>query len=314
LYRTPRRPLRGSGCEYRAFIAYDGLSALLKGLRDMEQMKDPGSADQINQQKVTREEYNDINYKRQKLDAGMREEHYRKNADKMTAVKKTMKLLFVIGVSPTAFLWVFLLVYNLIKVLALFAGAGMYFTEFAIAKEMGAKYEKSPAYDYPYILMIYLFVITVLIILGTAFKKRGVDNALGVIYPATIIYGIITAATGFESFLFSMLIILYGLFGIWLVSKILNQLDDIKTLEREEGYPDFLISVDEMRTVANTNGIFVKQLDEQKKKDTGRTVNDLGIALITNHNVSDIPVGQMGELSVELEKPIDEYLQAAAEG
>gem|GEM_PF-3180940 len=239
------------------------------------------------------------------------------NAEKIAAVKKTFRFLAIIGFIPSGGAWLAFCVYYFFMSLAFLGpGLGIALGEMLVLTESGQTVDDNPAifFTYHYFFMTYLFVTAILGLLSTAFKIRQANSVLAFIYVCTAMYGFISLAAGLESFYFTLYLIIYGLFGIFMVSKTLNQFDDLKALSQEEGYPDFIINIDQPRSIVNTRGILSEEYEEhfKPKEQERKKVNDLGnsVFIKDDNEKQDLNAAAfMEELYTDFAQPIDEYFE-----
>lgn len=203
-----------------------------------------------------------------------REEEYTINKNRYEAMQKDFKKSFLIAMIPSAGVWVVLMLYYFIRALALLAGANMVIGQMFANQITGRDDKTGLGYEQPYLYMTFLFVIALLIGISFFLKKKQPLYATFALYGAGAVYGLIALISGSLDFIEGMYFIAYGGFGIWITDYILRLYKEKDYLSKQEGYPDFIIAIDEPRPMANTSGLYYKQSEylkrqQKEKKESG---------------------------------------------
>jgi hypothetical protein len=280
---------------------------------NINEISDEIFGEQTARLELSDEEIIERGFARAREDSILRERRYADNLDKLRAVKRTSFLLGALSFAMTGGVWICMTAYYIFRSFLLGYGASMVVAEIVISKVMGEEFESPYMYEFPVFWLCYFFIMAVLVIFAVPLKVRAVCKTLGVIFSCTSLYGAVAIVIGSEYLAFAVTLIVYGLFGVWLVSKILNQLDDLYALSKEEGYPDFIISVGEPRSAANTRGLPAGRRDEGNDAKRKKT-NDLGSEKIAPkepaaEKTPDATSQMMDELDVELVRPFDAHLE-----
>lgn len=203
-----------------------------------------------------------------------REEEYTINKNRYEAMQKNFRKSFLIAMIPSAGIWLVLMLYYFIRGLALLAGASMIIGQ-KYANEVTGRNDKTGlGYDQPHLYMTFLFAIALLIFLSFLLKNKKPLYATFFLYGAGAIYGFIALITGSLDFVEGMYFIAYGAFGAWISDYIIRLYKENDYLSKQEGYPDFIIAIDEPRPMANTSGLYYKQSEylkrqQKEKKESG---------------------------------------------
>lgn len=218
-----------------------------------------------------------------------REEEYTINKKRYDTMQRDFKKSFLIAMIPSAGVWLVLMLYYFIRALALLAGANMIIGQ-KLANELTGRNDKTGlGYDQPHLYMVFLFVIALLIGISFFLKKKQPLYATFVLYGAGAIYGLIALIMGSLDFIEGMYFIAYGGFGIWITDYILRLYKEKDYLSKQEGYPDFIIAIDEPRPMANTSGLYYKQSEylkrqQKEKKESGEAPEE------QNWEMEDLPL------------------------
>lgn len=202
-----------------------------------------------------------------------REDEYEINKKRYDTMKKNMKCTMLMGMIPSAGVWLILQIINFFRVFAMLAGGSFFFGQIILNYANGTNEKSDLHVDVPYLLMTYLFVISLLTFLSFIFKNRKPLYAVILVYAAGAVYGLVGLISGNCEIFDGLLNIAYGGYGIWLSDYILRLYKENDYLSMQEGYPNFIIAIDEPRPMANTSGLYYKKSEyikrqQKEKKDT----------------------------------------------
>ena len=195
-----------------------------------------------------------------------REEEYKINRQRYDDMMKSFKTTFWMTMLPSAGVWLALMLYYFIRTLAMLAGAGAFFGQVIMNYANGTNEKSSLSYEQPHVYMCFLFAIALLSFLSFFFKKKKPMYVTFVLYGAGALYGLIALIMGHSSILAGLYFIAYGGYGIWLSDYIIRLYKENDYLSLQEGYPDFIVAIDEPRPMANTSGLHYKQSEFQMRQ------------------------------------------------
>ncbi|MBR4096622.1 MAG: hypothetical protein IKK42_04870 [Oscillospiraceae bacterium] len=218
-----------------------------------------------------------------------REEEYIINKKRYDTMQKDFKKTFLMAMIPSAGVWIVLLLWNFIRTLAMLAGGGAFFAQVILNYANGTDKKSDLYFEIPYLLMTYLFVIGLLTCLSSFFKNRKPMYALYAIYGAGAICGLVGIITGDCTLPEGLIHIAYGGYGIWLTDYILRLYKEKDYLSLQDGYPNFIIAIDEPRPMANTSGLYYKKSEyikrqQKEKKESGEVSEE------QNWEMEDLPL------------------------
>ena len=218
-----------------------------------------------------------------------REEEYIINKKRYDTMQKDFKKTFLMAMIPSAGVWIVLLLWNFIRTLAMLAGGGAFFAQVILNYANGTDKKSDLYFEIPYLLMTYLFVIGLLTFLSSFFKNRKPMYALYAIYGAGAICGLVGIITGDCTLPEGLIHIAYGGYGIWLTDYILRLYKEKDYLSLQDGYPNFIIAIDEPRPMANTSGLYYKKSEyikrqQKEKKESGEVPEE------QNWEMEDLPL------------------------
>ncbi len=218
-----------------------------------------------------------------------REEEYTINKKRYDTMQKDFKKTFLMAMIPSAGVWIVLLLWNFIRTLAMLAGGSAFFAQVILNYANGTDKKSDLYFEIPYLLMTYLFVIGLLTFLSSFFKNRKPMYALYAIYGAGAICGLVGIITGDCTLPEGLIHIAYGGYGIWLTDYILRLYKEKDYLSKQEGYPNFIIAIDEPRPMANTSGLYYKKSEyikrqQKEKKESGEVPEE------QNWEMEDLPL------------------------
>ena len=203
-----------------------------------------------------------------------REEEYKNNLRRYKTLQKNFRKSFLISMIPSAGVWIALMLYYFIRGLALVAGVTMIMGQKYANELTGSNDKTGLEYDQPHLYMCFLFAIALLIFLSFFFKNKKPLYVTFAFYGAGAVYGLVSLIMGNCDFVTGMYFIAYGAFGAWISDYILRLYKEKDYLSRQEGYPDFIIAIDEPRPMSNTSGLYYKQSEyikrqQKEKKEKG---------------------------------------------
>ena len=202
-----------------------------------------------------------------------REEEYAINKKRYDDMQKSFKTVFWMIMIPTAGVLLLLALYYFIRILAMLAGGNAFFAQVILNYANDTNERSDLAVDIPYLYFAFLFVLSLLIFLSYFLKKRHPIYVTFGVYAAGAIYGLVGLISGNLEFLMGLYLIAYGGYGIWISDYILRLYKEKDYLSLQEGYPDFIIAIDEPRPMANTSGLhykrseYLKRLQKEKKEN-----------------------------------------------
>ncbi|MBQ5319256.1 MAG: hypothetical protein J6K17_09195 [Oscillospiraceae bacterium] len=218
-----------------------------------------------------------------------REEEYAANKRRYEDMKKSFKTSLIMAIIPSAGVWLCITIVNFFKTLAMLAGGTAFFAQ-AILNFANDTNEKSDlTVEIPYLYLTFLFVIALLTCLSFFFKKRKPMYPLFLIYGAGAVYGLISLITG-GGILEGLYFIAYGGYGIWLTDYILRLYKENDYLSLQEGYPDFIIAIDEPRAMANTSGLYYKKSEYIKRQQKEKKENSEEVQEPQSWEMEELPL------------------------
>ena len=224
-----------------------------------------------------------------------REEEYKINQERYSSMKKSLKISFLMAIIPSAGVWVSLMLFIFIKTLAMLAGGNAFFAEVILNAANDTNNRSDLAVDIPYLLLTYLFIIALLTFVSFTFKKRKPLYVLYAVYGIGAICGLVGIISGECDLFEGMVHIAYGGYGIWLTDFIIRLYKEDDYLALQEGYPDFIVAIDEPRPMANTNGMYYKQSEyiKRQRKEQGENAEA----------AENKPDWEMDELTLDAQLP-----------
>lgn len=196
-----------------------------------------------------------------------REHEYDANRARLKDAKKALKFGFILSEIISGAVFLILGIYYFIKALAGMAGATMIVGEYYASMVTGEKPNNSGLlYNYPYGFMAFLLLLAILSAAAFVTKKRGYNTALLIFHALGALYGIVGLFASFCDVAKGLYLFVCGCIGIWLELYLLGIHKEIDWLSLQEGYPDFIVALDEPHSMANTTGLTYKQSEFQKRK------------------------------------------------
>lgn len=203
-----------------------------------------------------------------------REEEYTINKKRYNTMRKNFRKSFLIAMLPSAGVWLVLMLYYFIRALALLAGANMVIGQMFANQITGRDDKTGLGYEQPHLYMTFLFTIALLLGISFFFKNKKPVYATFVLYGAGAVYGLVALIMGKCDVVEGLYFIVYGFLGAWISDYILRLYKEKDYLSKQEGYPDFIIAIDEPRPMANTSGLYYKKSEyikrqQKEKKENG---------------------------------------------
>lgn len=197
-----------------------------------------------------------------------REQEYEANRRHYKEIQSGFKFGFLSSVIPSGAVFLIMALYYFIRALALLSGATMIWGQYLVNTYVNPDNPESVGLGYtvPYGFMAYIFAVAVLSAAAFALKKRGCNKILLPLFAAGALYGLFGLFTSRCSVLTGLYLFALGSYGTWLESYILRLHKELDDLSLKEGYPDFIVALDEPKTMANTSGLTYKQSEFQKRQ------------------------------------------------
>lgn len=224
-----------------------------------------------------------------------REEEYKINHQRYIEMKNGFKTSLIMSLIPSAGVWLVLTLYYFIRTLAMLVGGGAFFGQMIMNYANGTDEKSDLAVEVPYLYMAFLLVIALLTFISIFFKKKQPIYPTFLLYGAGALYGLIALITGSCGILTGLYFIAYGGFGIWISDYILRLYKEKDYLSKQEGYPDFIVVIDEPRPMANTSGLHYSKSEYLKRKQKEKKENP--------EAESEAPNWEMEDLSLDAELP-----------
>ncbi|MBQ8786842.1 MAG: hypothetical protein IJZ61_04310 [Oscillospiraceae bacterium] len=208
-----------------------------------------------------------------------REEEYQINHQRYSDMKKGFKTSLLMALIPSAGVWLALTLYYFIRTLAMLAGGSAFFGQMILNYANGTNEKSDLAVEIPYLYMAFLIVIAILTFISIFFKKKQPIYPTFALYGAGALYGLISLIMGSCGILTGLYFIAYGGYGIWISDYILRLFKEKDYLSKQEGYPDFIVAIDEPRPMANTSGLHYNKSEyikrqQKEKKEKGETSSE----------------------------------------
>ena len=195
-----------------------------------------------------------------------REEEFKVNRARYENMQHGFKFAFWTALIPSGGVFIIMGLYYFIRALALLAGATMVIGQKIANDITGGSETTGLGYKVPYLYMGFLFLIALLSFLGFFFKVRKPHYVTLGLYIAGAVYGLIALILSSVNVFFGLYLIAYGAFGIWLCDYIFRLHKEHDYLSLQEGYPDFIVAINEPRPMANTSGLHYKQSEFQMRQ------------------------------------------------
>ncbi|MCH5349152.1 MAG: hypothetical protein J1E40_07505 [Oscillospiraceae bacterium] len=197
-----------------------------------------------------------------------REMEYDNNRRHYKEIQGGFKFGLLTSVIPSGVVFVGMALYYFIRGLAMLAGATMIMGQWIVNTEMGVETGETTGLGYTvqYGFMAYILAIVVLSIAAFSLKKRALNKILLVLFLAGALYGFSGMFIGFCTVGKGLYLLALGSYGTWLESYILRLHKELDELSLKEGYPDFIIALNEPKPMSNTVGLTYKQSEFQKRQ------------------------------------------------
>lgn len=224
-----------------------------------------------------------------------RQEEFYTNHERYALLQKHFKFSFWASLIPSGGVFIIMTIYYMIRGLVLLAGASMIVGQKLANDITGETTKTGLGYTVPYLFMAFLFFIALLSFLGFFFKVKKPYYAVLGLHIAGAAYGLLGMIFNWCGVLMGLYLLAYGGFGIWLCDFIFRLYKEQNYLSLQEGYPDFIVVINEPRPMANTSGLHYKQSEylkrqQKEKKEKGETA-------------SEAQNFEMDELTVDTELP-----------
>lgn len=224
-----------------------------------------------------------------------REEEFYANHERYVKLKNHFKFAFWAAMIPSGATFIIMSLYYFIRALALLAGASMVIGQHLANQITGETTTTGLGYKVPYLYMFFIFSIAALSFVAFFFKLRKPHYVLIGLYAAGAVYGLAGMIFNWCSIPMGLYLLAYGGYGIWLQDFILRLHKELDYLSLQEGFPDFIIAINEPRPMANTSGMHYKQSEFIKRQQRQR---------IENGEVPELPQpAEMDELTIDTPLP-----------
>ena len=201
--------------------------------------------------------------------ATKREQEYDINRQHYRDIQSGFKFGFLSTVISAGVVLVGMVLYYFIRGLAMLAGATMVVGQWIVNTEMGEESTGEVSglgFTVDYGFFAYIFVIVLLTVLGFALKRRAFNKLLLPIFLAGGLYGLIGMFLGYCGVGKGLYLFAFGCYGTWLEFYLLRLHKELDELSLKEGYPDFILALNEPKTMANTSGLTYKDSEFKKRQ------------------------------------------------
>ena len=197
-----------------------------------------------------------------------RELEYEINRNHYREIQKGFKFGFKSTVIPSGAAFVLMWLYYAFRGLALLAGARMVIGQYIVNNEMDAADRVSTGLGYTidFVFLGYVLAVAVLAVLEYVFKRKSFNKLLLLLFIVGILYGLYGLLTGSFGVAKGLFFFALGVYGTWLEFYLLRLHKELDVLSLKEGYPDFIIALNEPKTMANTSGLTYKSSEFQKRQ------------------------------------------------
>ncbi len=228
-----------------------------------------------------------------------REEEFRINHQKYKDLIKRFHFAFWLAVIPSGATFIILAGYYGLRGLALLSGADLVLAQKILNDELGTNDSSGLTFNTPYLYMLFLFSIAVLSFVAFFFKLRKPHKFIFCIYAAGALFGLIGLFTGnFEGtwgIVKGLYLLIYGMYGMWLQDYIIRLHKELDELSLKEGFPDFIVVINEPRPMANTSGLYYHQSEflkrqQKEKKENGAESDEGPSAAAMEELTIDTPI------------------------
>ena len=200
-----------------------------------------------------------------------REQEYDANRRHYKEIQSGFKFGFWSTVIPAGAVLIGLAAYYFIRGLAILAGATMVIGQYYANQIAGTNDRAGLGYTVDYGLMAYIFAVILLDVLAFFLKKRAFNKLLIPLFIAGAVYGISGMFMGHCTVGKGLFLFALGCYGIWMEFYILRLHKELDVLSLKEGYPDFIVALNEPKTMANTSGLTYKgsEFKKRQRKEEG---------------------------------------------
>ncbi|MCH5192804.1 MAG: hypothetical protein J1F11_02510 [Oscillospiraceae bacterium] len=198
-----------------------------------------------------------------------REQEYDNNRRHYKEIQGGFKFGLLTTVIPAGTAVLGMILYYFIRGLAMLAGATMLVGQWIVNTEMGAESTGETSglgYAVDYGFIAYLLAAAVLAIVAFSLKKKVFNKILLLLFIAGGLYGLTGMFTGSCSVVQGLFLFAFGSYETWLELYLLRLHRELDELSLKEGFPDFIIALNEPKTMANTSGLTYKQSEFQKRQ------------------------------------------------
>ena len=197
-----------------------------------------------------------------------REMEYDANRQHYREIQSGFRFGFLSSVIPSGAVLIGMALYYFVRGLALLAGARMVIGQAIVNRELDAEDRVSAGLGYTvaYGFMGYVLAVVLLTVAAYFLKKRAFNRILLPVFAAGALYGLIGMFLGFCTVGKGLYLLALGSYGTWLESYILRLHKELDVLSLKEGYPDFIIALNEPKTMANTSGLTYKDSEFKKRQ------------------------------------------------
>lgn len=197
-----------------------------------------------------------------------REQEYDANRRHIKEVRKGFKFGFLTTLISSGGVFLAMGIYYFIRALAGLAGGSLLVAELFVKVYLDGETPAADAlvYKYPYGFMAFILLLAGLAAASYFTQKRGYNIALLMLYAAGGLYGLIGLFGGFCGVAMGLYLFASGCLGAWVEMYILRLHKELDYLSLQEGYPDFIVAIDEPHTMANTIGLTYNQSEFRKRQ------------------------------------------------
>lgn len=197
--------------------------------------------------------------KKRELEYDMNRKHYKE-------IQSGFKFGFLSTVIPSGAVLIGLTAYYFIRGLAILAGATMVIGQYYANQIAGTDDRAGLGYTVDYGFFAYVFAVVLLAVLSFIFKRRTFNKLLIPLFIAGGLYGLSGMFLGFCTVGKGLYLFALGSYGTWLEFYLLRLHKELDELSLKEGYPDFIIALNEPKTMANTSGLTYKDSEFKKRQ------------------------------------------------
>lgn len=237
---------------------------------------------------------------------------------KFNADRNLLRTFIMTGATAGG-LYIILNVYYFIRCLALLAGGNFYFAQLILNKATGSNDPLPLMYKVPYLFMFYLFLIASFSGISFAFKKKIFIWFNLIVYAVSFLYSIVSIYNSSMSITYSVLLMAYSIYGLWVSDITLRQFKELKFLSKQDGYPDFIEIMGAPEPIANTRGVYLRQYQELKDRAYSRTKEKIAVKdsdscvdikeYLTPGGNGTVSADSMDELTTNFSESIDDLLK-----